>query len=52
MATKIEMLKLKQFKLAILLGTDSQEYLQIMHEIEKEIKKEIKGEIENERSIR
>jgi len=45
MATKIEMLKLQQFKLAILLGTQSKEYLQITKEINKTIKREIDKEL-------
>jgi hypothetical protein len=49
---KIEQLKLKEFKLAILLGTDNPEYLKVREELKKIIKEEIKKEIKNERIIR
>ena len=52
MATKIEILKLQQFKLAIKNGTNSIEYKNITKEIEKIMLKEIEKEINNERSIR
>jgi hypothetical protein len=52
MATKIEILKLQQFKLAILLGTQSQEYLQTKKEIEKQVKREIEKEFNNDRTIK